>query len=200
VSQGYRAIVDLHAWMLNDVADVRRKLGGILGAVPSTEWTTPAPGGGPSLAHLALHLARHQDLAVTTAIRDRPPLYLDHRGALGLADAPAWVDLGEDEEPEVIGALDLGALTSYVDAVFDATTAWLDEHGSMVLDTVPDTAWRLHELAEIPDSLDWLVSMWSGRPVWWLLQWPVIGHGHAHVGQAGVVRNVLGFNPFEGTP
>ena len=84
----------------------------------------------------------------------------------------------------MIAALDLDALVAYVDAVFDATTAWLDGLGSMVLDTVPDTADRLRDLAGIPASIDWLVSMWSDRPVWWLLQWPVIGHGHAHVGQA----------------
>jgi len=191
--------MDLHTWILNDVADVRRRLQGVLDGVPTSEWKLPAPGGGPSLAHLALHLGRHHDLAVNTAIRNHPPLFLEHRGTLGLAAAPAWADLAEDEDATVIDALDLDALVAYVDAVFGATTAWFDRLGSMALDTVPDTADRLRDLAQIPDELAWLTSMWSERPVWWLLQWPVIGHGHAHVGQAGVVRNVLGHNPFGAT-
>ena len=78
--------MDLHTWMLNDVADVRRRLHGVLDGVPTAEWKSPAPGDGPSLAHLALHLARHHDLAVNTAIRNHPPLFLAHRGTLGLAD------------------------------------------------------------------------------------------------------------------
>src|SRR3954454_12720916 len=192
----YGAAIDLHTWMLNDVADVRRRLHGVLDGVPTPEWTRRVAHDGPSLPPLALHLTRHQDLAVSTVIRNRQPLYLDHRDALGLADAPVWADLAEDEDPDVINALDLGGLVTYVDAVFSSTGAWLDRVGSMALDTVPDTAGRLRGLAQIPDELDWLVSMWSDRPVWWLLQWPVVGHGHAHVGQAGVVRNVLGHNPF----
>ena len=76
------------------------------------------------------------------------------------------------------------ALATTSTRVFNATSDWLDGLGSLVLDTVPDTARRLPELAGIPESMDWLVTMWSDRPVWWFVQWPVIGHGHAHVGQA----------------
>ena len=38
--------------------------------------------------------------------------------------------------------------------------------------------------------------MWLDRPVWWLLQWPVLGHGNAHVGEAISVRNRMGLSPF----
>jgi hypothetical protein len=30
----------------------------------------------------------------------------------------------------------------------------------------------------------------------WLVQWPVIGHGNAHVGEMISVRNRLGYSPF----
>ncbi|MFT3852063.1 MAG: hypothetical protein QM733_04905 [Ilumatobacteraceae bacterium] len=107
-----------------------------------------------------------------------------------------WVALGEDEDTAVTGAVDLDALVAYVGDVFDATTAWLERLGSLVLDSVPDTHRRLPDLAGIPDSMGWLVQMWSGKAVWWLVQWPVIGHGHAHVGQASALRAALGFSPF----
>ena len=192
--------MDLHTWMLNDVADVHRRLRGVLDGVPTEHWKDPAPGGGPSLAHLALHLARHHDLAVTTAVRDHPPRYLARRDALGLGQQPVWAAIGEDEDRHVTAAVVLAALGAYVDEVFEATTAWLDRLGSLVLDSVPDTPRRLRDHAGIPESMDWLVAMWSGKPVWWLVQWPVIGHGHAHVGQASAVRAALGFSPFAKPP
>ena len=46
------------------------------------------------------------------------------------------------------------------------------------------------------DELDWLHGMWNAKPVWWLLQWPVVGHGHAHVGEAISVRNRMGLSGF----
>ncbi len=111
--------VDLHTWMRNDVADVHRRLHAVLDGVPPPHWSSEPPGGGPSVAHLALHLARHQDLAVTTAVRDQPPLFLDRRGTLGLADVPAWAAIGEDEDRRVTAALDNEALVAYVDEVFE---------------------------------------------------------------------------------
>src|SRR5258706_5525792 len=50
-------------------------------------WVEQADNGGSSIAHLLLHVARHQDLAVSTAIRNHPPLFAAHRAALGLDDA-----------------------------------------------------------------------------------------------------------------
>jgi hypothetical protein len=45
-------------------------------------------------------------------------------------------------------------------------------------------------------DVGWLHRMWSDKPVWWLVQWPIIGHGHAHVGEAISVRNRMGLSPF----
>ena len=42
-------------------------------------------------------------------------------------------------------AVALDPLLAYVDAVFDATRAWLDDVGTMALDTIPDTSRRLAE-------------------------------------------------------
>jgi len=205
--RGYLARVDLHTWMLNDVASVRSKLcDGVLARVPREQWGNQGGGnqgggghggGGSSIRHLALHLARHQDLAVNTAVRDHEPLFLRHREALGLAGAGTGAALGEHEDPAVSGAPTAEALAEYVDAVFAATLACLDKLGSMVLDTVPDTPRRLRDHAGLSDDeFGWLYAMWTDKPVWWFLQWPVIGHGHTHAGEATGMRNRLGFSPF----
>jgi hypothetical protein len=190
--------VDLHEWMLTDVASVRGKLfDAVVARVPTDRWTEQVDGGGSSIAHLLLHLARHQDLAINTAIRNRPPVFAEQRTALGLDGAPAWAGLPEREDPTVSAAPSPDALLEYVTEVFDRTSRWLDRVGSMALDTIPATSRRLVGLADLPtDELGWLHSMWGGQRVSWLVQWPVIGHGHAHVGEAISVRNRMGLSPF----
>jgi hypothetical protein len=187
--------------MLNDVASVRSKLcDGVLARVPVARWNEQS-GGGSSITHLALHVARHHDLAVNTAVRDHEPLFLEHQVALGLDGAGPGAALAEHEDPALTAAVDGEALGAYVEAVFASTSPWLERLGSMVLDTVPDTPRRLRDHARLDaDELGWLYAMWADKAVWWFLQWPVIGHGHTHVGEATGVRNRLGFSPFAPTP
>ena len=190
--------MNVHTWIGNDLESVHSKLSAsVLSVVPRQRWVEQVDDGGSSLAHLVLHIARHHDLAVTTAIRNQPPLFAAHRAALGLADTRSSIGLPEREDPATSRALDLDALTTYLETVFDATRTWLDDVGTMALDTVPDTSRRLATKADLSvDEVDWLHRMWTDKPVWWLVQWPVIGHGHAHVGEAISVRNRMGLSPF----
>ena len=38
--------------------------------------------------------------------------------------------------------------------------------------------------------------MWREKAIWWFVQWPVLGHGNAHVGEGIGVRNRMGLSPF----
>jgi hypothetical protein len=190
--------MDLHQWMLSDLAGVRAKLlGSVLDLIPRDRWLERVDGGGSTVTHLLLHIARHQDLAVTTVIRNHDALYLSHREALGLSNAPAGAGLSESEQLEISRAIDGDALLTYVHAVFDATRAWLEPLGSLVLDSTPDAGHRLTHHAGLDQAaLPWLYGMWSDKPIWWLVQWPVLGHGNAHVGEGISVRNRMGLSPF----
>jgi hypothetical protein len=190
--------MDVHMWMSIDLESVHAKLNeSVLSVVPARRWVEQVDDGGSSISHLLLHVARHQDLAVTTAIRNHPPLFDTHKVALGLGDAPPSAGLAEREERGLTSVIPTEPLVTYVAAVFAATKAWLAAIGSMALDTVPNTARRLAEKAALsPDDVGWLYRMWADKPVWWLVQWPVIGHGHAHVGEAISVRNRMGLSPF----
>ena len=190
--------MDVHTWIGTDLDSVRGKLrDSVLSVVPTQRWVEQADNGGSSIAHLVLHVARHHDLAITTAIRNHAPLFDAHRDALGFTDAPPTVGLAEREDPAVSAVPPHDALVTFLDAVFDATESWLADVGTMMLDTVPDTSRRLEHKATLSvDDVDWLHRMWSDKPVWWLVQWPVIGHGHAHVGEAISVRNRMGLSPF----
>ena len=191
-------IVDLHAWTMADLASLRGKLtNGVVELVPQERWHEQADGGGSTIAGLLLHLARHQDLAVNAVVRNRPPVFMEHRDALGLAAAPMGVGLAERESLEWTRHIGPDALRAYVDDVFTTTTAWLDALGSLALDVEPNTAYRLTHQGQLdPDDFPWLYSMWHGKAVWWFVQWPVLGHGHTHTGEAVSIRDRFGLSPF----
>jgi hypothetical protein len=194
----YGPVMDLHQWMRSDLAGVRGKLfDSVVRLVPEDRWHEQADGGGSTLTHLLLHIARHQDLAVTAVARAHDALYLEHRDALGLGGAPAGAGLAEKEDLEVSAAVAAAPLLDYVGAVFDATEAWLEPLGSLVLDHVPDSGTRLTRHGALDEAdLPWLYGMWRDKPLWWFVQWPVIGHGNAHVGEGISVRNRMGLSPF----
>jgi hypothetical protein len=190
--------VDVHTWIGNDLDNLRSKLtGSVLSVVPRQRWVEHIDDGGSSIAYLLLHLARHHDLAIATVIRNKAPLFEAHRQAIGLSGAAAHVGLPETEDPAATATMSLDALAVYADSVFDATTAWLARVGTLALDTNPDAAQRLTQHAGLSaDEVGWLYRMWTGKAVWWFVQWPVIGHGHAHTGEAISVRNRMGLSPF----
>jgi hypothetical protein len=190
--------MDLQQFLLDAHADLRTRLfSSVIDQVPADQWHHQADGGGSSLTWLLLHMARHQDLALTTVVRNKPPLFMAHRQALGLDDAGAAAGLSEKEDPAVSAAVDAEPLLAYVNAVFDATRRWLQRLSLMAMSTVPDTGRRLTLKAQLdPGEVGWLYSMWNGRTVDWFVQWPVLGHGQSHVGEAISVRNRLGLSPF----
>lgn len=190
--------MDLIAWIRSDLDALDARLqGGVVRQVPPDRWGEQADGGGSTLHHLLFHLTRHHDLAVATVIGDRPPLFLEHRRALGLDDLPITVGVAEAEDRDATGGIVHDALLAYAAATVDHTRAWLDRIGTLALDTTPPASHRLATLAEIPtDHYGWLHEMWAGKPVSWFLQWPVIGHGNAHVGEMVSIRNRMGLSPF----
>jgi hypothetical protein len=190
--------MDVIGWIGNDLRSLSGRLTtSVIGVVPHEFWHDPIDNGGSSLTHLLLHLARHHDLAVATAIRNHPPLFAAHREALGLSAAPPSAGLPEREDATITKEIPAEALITYLDEVFNATAAWLDNVASMALDTIPDSDKRLTRHADLSvDDVGWLHRMWADKPVWWLVQWPVVGHGNAHTGEAIALRNRLGLSPF----
>ena len=190
--------MDLHEWMISDFSSMRGKLfDSVVRLVSADRWHEQADGGGTTLAGLLLHVARHQDLAVNVVIRNYEPIFLEHCEALGLRDAGAGVGLAEQENRDATALVSPESVLHYATAVFDGTAEWLSALGSLVLDIEPNTSYRLTNRAGLdPDEFPWLYSMWAGKQLWWFVQWPVIGHGHAHVGEAISIRNRFGLSPF----
>ena len=190
--------MDLTSFLADAHADLTMRLhGAVVRQVPEARWHEQVDGGGSSIAWLLFHIARHHDLALTTAILGQPPRFAAHAVSLGLGGADAASGLPEKEDLAVSNALDPVPLLGYVDAVFAASERWIRDGGAASLDEVPDVAVRLQREAGIDATrFDWLYGMWSGKSIGWFVQWPIIGHGHSHVGEAIAVRNRMGLSPF----
>jgi len=145
--------MDLHDWMTADLASARLKLfDSVIGLVPTQRWHEQADGGGTTIAGLLLHVARHQDLAVNTVIRNHDPLFATHAEALGLADALPGVALPEKEDLAVTNLVAHDSLLAYVTAVFDGTQQWLAELGNLALDIEPNCGYRLTHKAGLTEG------------------------------------------------
>jgi len=190
--------VDLHQWMLTDLAAVRAKLfDSVASLIPTDRWHEQADDGGSTVTHLLLHVARHQDLAVNSVIGHREALYLRHRHELGLGDAPYGAALAEKEDLALSAKVAAEPLLAFVHDVFDATEVWLRSLDTVALDITPDAAHGLTTHGHLTgDEFPWLYGMWGGKALWWFVQWPVIGHANAHVGEGISVRNRMGLSPF----
>ena len=189
--------MNLREWIRHDHASVRTRFEqSIVAQVPRARWTDTDHGN--SIAWLVLHATYHQDLALNTAVRNRPPLLDEHRHRLGLGGHDATAGLSEAEDPAVTLALDLDELDAYRVAVHDSTSAWIGETSSMALDTTPPAGHRLERRVGITATgpLSWLHAMWTGKPVAWFVQWECIGHGHTHNGEMTALRNRMGLSPF----
>lgn len=195
---GYGRFMDLRAWLIDAHTDLRSRLfSSVIAKVPATRWSEQADGGGSSITWLLFHLARHHDLALSTTIRNKPPLFSTHRGALAVQSAPIGVGLGEAEDREISAVLAADPLVDYVNDVFASSRTWMEQMSAMAFDSVPDTGQRLERHAGLdPSEFDWLYEMWTGHTVQWLVHWPILGHGQAHVGEAISVRNRMGLSPF----
>lgn len=194
--------MDLRSWIRADLAGVRARFeGAVAQHVPQERWTerVPGPGGrdSASIAGLLFHLCHHHDLAVSTAILDRPPLLAGWRAPLGIAGAEPEAGIAEAEDPDLVAALDLTALVAYFDALTEATTAWVTKVSTYALDTVPPSCRRLEQRAGVrAEVVPWFHALWDGRTTGWLVQWEAVAHPYSHLGEMIAVRNQLGCSPF----
>ena len=98
---------------------------------------------------------------------------------------------------ELTDALALDHLDAYAQAVTERSRVILDALDIDALDSVPDAAKGLDELAGVAeDAAPWLFRMWDGKPASFFVSWEDIGHGLNHLGEMVSVRNRMGLSPF----
>lgn len=187
----------LRTWVLDEMTSARGRLeNGVIAAIPSTEMTVLADGGGVPAGYALWHLARHHDAAVNGVLRARDQVVTGHLAALGIDDR-LYRGLAEGADTDLVHQLDPEAVATYALATLDATIEWIRADAPLDdLDDVPDSTGALAAMGTPEDDFAWLYAMWSGKPRRWFLSWSAIGHVVTHTGELVGIRNRLGHSPF----
>ena len=166
----------------------------------------PLPGVNP-IAFLVWHMARSQDWAVNTAIRDVPEVITREpwsRSPLAVPGIGTGFEL--EEAAAVAPGLHRADLLAYADAVHADTLAWLRTVDEAILDEIPDVAAHdaRHPEYQTPgfraemDSgpeHDEAVGSRGGLPVWIFLTSVSITHLHRHLGELDLVKDLVRRKP-----
>lgn len=149
------------------------------------------------------HMARSQDWAVNTAIRDVPEVITQApwRGSrIDVAGIGTGFDL--ESAADVAARMRLDELLAYADAVHAGIFDWLRLLDEAVLDEIPDvSAHDAHhpeyqtvgfraEMDSGPEHDD-AVGRKGGLPVWIFLTSVSITHLHRHLGEVDLLKDLL---------
>ena len=149
------------------------------------------------------HMARSQDWAVNTAIRDKPEVITRERWrGTSLATPGIGTGFEPDEARVVAHRIEKVALLAYADAVHADITSWLRAQDDSVLDEVPDAEGHdaLHpeyqtpgfraEMSTGPEHDD-AVGRKGGLPAWVYLTSVAVTHLHRHLGEVDLLKDLL---------
>ena len=166
----------------------------------------PLPGVNP-LGFIVWHMARSQDWAVNTAIRDVPEVIMRDPWARSPLAVPG---IGTGFElvaaADVARRIDLPHLLEYADVVHAGTLAWVRTLDAAALDAIPDVAAHdaRHPEYQTPgfraemDSgpeHDHAVGRKGGLPVWIFLTSVSVTHLHRHLGEVDLIKDLLRRTP-----
>ncbi|MCA1839518.1 MAG: DinB family protein [Actinomycetota bacterium] len=162
--------------------------------VPLERLTERAGPNSNSIAWLVWHMARLEDAAVNGAIRQKTQIfYRDTWGPrIGTRQTTQGNNFG-DEEMEEFAHLDAGELLAYWQAVTEETIEWLKDLTAEQLSTKVDIPKIVAENPAVLEGVDdGFIKYFTGKDVGYLLRWPVILHGHLHLGEMLAIRGLIG--------
>jgi hypothetical protein len=190
--------------MLTQLLDtVNLRLHHSAGDLTSAELTGRAVDGVNPIGFILWHMARSQDWAVNTAIRDVPEVVTRapwHDSSVAVAGIGTGFD--PTEADGVAWRVHLQDVLAYADAVHADTVAWLKTQSESVLDEIPDvavhdaghpeyqTAGFRAEMDSGPEHDD-AVGRKGGLPVWVFLTSVAVTHLHRHLGEVDLMKDAL---------
>jgi len=153
---------------------------------------------------LMWHMARTQDWAVHTAMRNVPELVRSAPWSTmpGISTPGIGTGFGNEEARELAGRLQMPQLIRYADAVSAAAIQWVQSLDERDLDSIPDVAAHDAPFAEYqtpgfqaemdsgPEH-DEAVGKSGGQPVWLYLTSVCVTHLHRHLGEVDLTLGIL---------
>ncbi len=172
------------------------------GLTPEELVAQPVPGAN-AIGFILWHMARSQDWAVNTAIRNEPEVITRERWRqTPLAVAGIGTGFSSDEAQHVAGRIELEILRAYADAVHEDITSWLRTQSESLLDEIPDaeahdsphpeyrTAGFRAEMSSGPEHDD-AVGRKGDLPAWIYLTSVAVTHLHRHLGEVDLLKDML---------
>lgn len=190
--------------MLTQLLDtVNLRLHHSAGDLAPAELTLRAVTGANPIGFIVWHMARSQDWALNTAIRDVPEV-VTRAPWRDSSVAVAGIGTGFDhaDAEDVARRVNLLDLLAYADAVHADSLAWLGTQIESVLDEIPDVAAHdaphpeyqtpgfRAEMDSGPEHDD-AVGRKGGLPVWVFLTSVAVTHLHRHLGEVDLIKDVI---------
>ena len=169
---------------------------------PAELAAVPITGVNP-IGFILWHMARSQDWAVNTAIRDEPEVVTRERWRDTTVAVPGMgTGFSAAEADEVARRVDRETLLEYADAVHMQIKQWLNTQPDSLLDEIPDT--EAHdaphpeyqtpgfraEMSSGPEHDD-AVGRKGGLPAWVYLTSVAVTHLHRHLGEVDLLKDLL---------
>jgi hypothetical protein len=152
-----------------------------------------------TLAWLLWHMARNEDVAVSRFVVRQPQLF-DEGGwsaRLGVPRRDVGTSMTQDEVSDLSAGIDLVELSAYWRAIGERTQHLLQGLSATDLDEVNEAAYAERVLADeqfLSPRAAWaLDAVVSGKTRGQTLATLGLTHPYTHLGEARVVRGLLGF-------
>ncbi|MEX1158293.1 MAG: DinB family protein [Thermomicrobiales bacterium] len=153
----------------------------------------------PNMASIAWHIwhiARCEDMAISTLIANRPQM-LDEEDwfeRLNVGRRDIGTAMTDEEVADFNIQINTTALRDYFRAVMGRTDDVVvqlpgEDWTQVIDDTIVDGALRDHVLDV--EARQWVGSFWKGTTKTWILWWLAVGHHYLHYGEALVTRDIL---------
>jgi len=162
----------------------------------------PIPGVNP-IGFILWHMARSQDWAVNTAIRDAPEVITGERWRMSPIAVPGMgTGFSAGEARVVASRVERETILAYADDVHTEISGWLRTRDESLLDEIPDveahdarhpeyqTPGFLAEMGGGPEHDD-AVDRKGGLPAWVYLTSVAVTHLHRHLGEVDLLKDVL---------
>lgn len=149
-----------------------------------------------SLAWLLWHISRAEDIGMNVIIAEQAQVF-DDGGWAELLNFPRR-DFGPGmtsvEVDELNERIDLDALLAYRAAVGQQTHAILSDISIDRLDRLieGELLQRAADAGAFGPHASWVPARWDGKPKAFILTHTVLAHSFVHLGQADIVRGLLG--------
>ena len=187
--------MDFIEWIRDEHYWVRQMFERDIVKLVPVERLTERPGpNSNSIAWLVWHMARIEDVAINGAIRQRPQIFFrdDWGPRIGTKQTEQGNSFG-DEEMEEFSHLDAAQLLDYWRAVNDDAVEWMKGLTVEALGKKVEIEKILETKPELLGGLDaGMTRYFTGKDVGYLLRWPVILHGHLHLGEMYAIRGLIG--------